>query len=136
MEAPVELVADIIHGTIGYAGRDPLPVVVGGPLEDGPLARFLRPIFSPVLEPRFVMSMAMTVLSFSMLTFQAQNLWQRWQAGDFLVSEAVESVEEQVESAWAGAIEFYDSALMLYRLQTPFAEPAEQSPNQDGADGR
>ncbi len=135
VEAPVELVADIIHSTIGYAGRAPVSATVAAPPEDGVLARLLRPIFSPILQPRFVMSMAMTMLSFSMLTFHAQNLWQRWQSGEFSNSETVQSVELQIDEAWDNTVEFYDAAVMLYELQTGFGEPSDGALNQESNDG-
>ncbi len=135
VEAPVELVADIIHSTIGYAGRAPVSAAVAAPPEDGVLARFLRPIFSPILQPRFVMSMAMTMLSFSMLTFHAQNLWQRWQSGEFSISETVQSVELQIDEAWDNTVEFYDAAVMLYELQTGFGQSSDGAPHQEGNDG-
>ena len=135
IEAPVELVADIIHNTVGYAGRAPVAATAGAPLEGGLPARFLRPIFSPILQPRFVMSMAMTMLSFSMLTFYAQNLWQRWQSGDISITETVQSVELRIDEVWDNTVEFYDAAVMLYQLQTGFGEPSDGAANEEGGDG-
>ncbi len=136
IEAPVELVADIIHGAIGYAGRDLLTAIAGSPAQDGPPARFFRPVLGPILQPRFVMSMAITILSFSMLTFQAQNLWQSRQDGEFSEAAFVESVKSKIEAVREGAVEFYDDVVMAYELRTGFGEQSAQASRQEGADER
>ncbi len=136
IEAPAELVADIVQGAIGYAGRGPLAAIAEPPTQDGPLARFFRPILSPILQPRFAMSMAVTTLSFSMLTFQAQNLWQSRQNGEFSAAALVESVKSKIEAVREGAVEFYDDVVMVYELQTGFGEQSAQAPRQEGANER
>lgn len=72
VDPPVELIADIIHDTIGVRGTLPVLAPVGGPVETG-WRGWLRPFFNPLLQPRFAMSMVMAVLSLSMLTFYAKN---------------------------------------------------------------
>ena len=133
VEAPVELVADIIHGTIGYAGRGPLAAIAGSPAQDDPPARFFRPLLGPILQPRFAMSLAVTTLSFSMLTFQAQNLWQGRQAGEFSAAAFVSGVKSKIETIREGAVEFYDDVVMAYALQTGFGEQSAPAPRQEGA---
>ncbi len=131
VEAPVDLVADIIHGTIGYAGRAPTAASAAGPAHDGLLPRFFRPLFNPILQPRFAMSMAVSVLSFSMLTFQAQNLWRGWQESEFSAAALVEGVASRIDAVRESAVEFYDAVMTVYELQTGFDGQPAQAPQQE-----
>jgi len=127
VEPPPQLIADIIHDTIGIGGA--LAPVGGGAVESDGFFSFLRPLFQPVLQPRFVMSMAMSVLSLSMMTFYGKRAVQNWQ-GQASPTAIVESVQLGVRGAWDRVEEIYDSAAMFYELQTGYpaaSEPGEVS---------
>lgn len=113
-EAPPELIADIIHDTIGV-GTGLALEPAGGPAEG--LWGWLRPVFQPVLQPRFVMGMAMTALSASTISFYGRQALERWQDSGTTPAAAVESVEQGVDGAWERAAEILESAKELYRLQ-------------------
>ena len=68
-----------------------------------------------------------------MLTFQAQNLWQGRQAGEFSAAAFVSGVKSKIETVREGAVEFYDDVVMAYALQTGFGEQSAPAPRQEGA---
>ena len=121
LEPPAELIADIIHDTVGVgSGR---LVAAGAGAEVGGLAGWLRPLFGPILQPRLVMSMAMTVLSFSMLTFYGQRAFERYESTGDSPASAVRALSQPVVELWDRAGEAIDAAAAFYQMQTePFQE--------------
>ena len=119
LEPPPELIADIIHDTIGVGSGLALEPA-GGPAEG--LWGWLRPVFHPLLHPRFVMGMAMTALSASMMGFYGQQALERLQTAETTPATAVESISERVDGAWERAVEVYESAREFYQLQTADGE--------------
>ena len=112
VEPPPQLVADIIHETIGV-GTGSLETAGGGRWG------FLGTLFHPFGQPRFVMGMAMTMLSFSMFTFYGQRAIDEWNAPSPSPTAAlVEGFSGQVSSLWTSAKEMTSSAVELYELQT------------------
>ncbi len=80
VEPPAELVADILHETIGVNATLPVPAGAGGGAHGG-LWGFFEPLLHPMLQPRLVMGMAMTMVSFSMLGLHGKSLIEIWNAG-------------------------------------------------------
>ena len=128
IEPPVELIADIIHDTIGVRGTLPVLAPAGGPAEAG-LRGWLRPVFNPLLQPRFAMSMVMAVLSLSMLTFYAKDAMENWKPGQSKPLAVAEHVGDQFRRAWDATAEFFETVRGMYQLQREFAiEPQEDTP--------
>jgi hypothetical protein len=125
VEPPVELIADIIHDTIGVRGMLPVLAPAGGPEERGAMG-WLRPLFNPLLQPRFAMSMVMAVLSFSMLTFYAKRTLEDWQTGQSRSVAVVENLGEQFSRAWEATSEFFETVRGMYQLQREFAREPEE----------
>ncbi len=124
VQPPVELIADIIHDTIGVRGTLPVLAPAGGPAEAG-LRGWLRPFFNPLLQPRFAMSMVMAVLSLSMLTFYAKDALDSWKPGQSKPVAVAEHVAGQFQRAWDATAEFFETVRGMYRLQKELAEPRE-----------
>ncbi|MCB9384082.1 MAG: zf-HC2 domain-containing protein [Bryobacterales bacterium] len=125
IEPPPQLIAEIIHETIG---------VPSGAVETAGGGRwgFLGALFHPFGQPRFVMGMAMTMLSFSMFTLYGQRAIDEWQAPQGSPTVAlVERFSAKVAGLWDRAGEMTDSAITFYEMQTgeaapgPAAEPVE-----------
>jgi hypothetical protein len=126
VEPPVELIADIIHDTIGVRGTLPVLAPAGGAAETG-LMGWLRPFFNPLLQPRFAMSMVMAVLSLSMLTFYAKNALESWRPGQSKPVAVAEHIGDQFRRAWDATAEFFETVRGMYQLQKEFAtEPEEE----------
>ncbi len=123
VEPPAELIADIIHDTVGVGSGRLAPV--GGGAAGGGLSGWLRPLFGPILEPRLVMSMAMTVLSFSMLTFYGQRAFEQYRATGESPTAAVTAFTQPVRGLWNGVGDAIGAAAAFYQLQTePFRDQA------------
>lgn len=126
-EPPSELIADIIHDTIGVRGTMPVLAPAGGGSEAGAFG-WLRPVFNPFLQPRFAMSMVMAVLSLSMLTFYAKGALENWQPGKSKPVAVAEHIGDQFQRAWEATTEFFETVRGMYQLQREFAtEPEEES---------
>jgi hypothetical protein len=123
-EPPIELIADIIHDTIGVRGTLPVLAPVGG--GDDARSGWLRPFFNPFLQPRFAMSMVMAVLSLSMLSFYAKGVIESFRPGQSRPAAVVESVGEQFKRAWDATTEFFETVKGLYKLQTEFGTERER----------
>ena len=120
VEPPPDLIADIIHETIGVGATRLAPAGAGGGLLGA-----LRPLFHPFLQPRFVMGMAMTALSFSMLTFYGQRAFENWRSGESSPVSAVQTLGDQLGAFRDELVEMFDAAREFYRLQTEYAQPRE-----------
>ncbi len=84
--------------------------------------------FRPILQPRFVMGAAMTILSFSLF----------WQSGPVrqlrktdLEPKAVWiGLENRAMDAWDRTVKFYDNLKFVYQIQTTLREWQEQDQEQ------
>jgi anti-sigma factor RsiW len=112
------------------------------------LRRLLADWLHPVLQPRFAMGMAMTILSFSMLGQFAGIRPRALKAEDLQPAKVVQAIEDRVHRAWERAVKYYDSLRLVYEIQsrlkeftepeegearTPPAKPAESRPQQGAA---
>jgi hypothetical protein len=125
IEPPVELIADIIHDTIGVRGTLPVLAPAGGAAESG-FRGWLRPLFNPLLQPRFAMSMVMAVLSMSMLTFYAKDAMENWKPGQSKPIAVAQHVGDQFKRAWDATAEFFETVRGMYQLQKEFATEPEE----------
>jgi hypothetical protein len=103
----------------------------------------VRGLFQPLLQPRFAMGMAMTILSFSLLaryvpirqiTLEDCNPVRIWAA-----------LDDKVERGWQRTVKFYESLRVVYQIQSTVREwqqqqqerePAEPEPALRREDGR
>jgi len=131
IEPPPDLVASILHETIGIEGM--VPAVAGGPVRSGGFAGWLGGLLRPPLQPRFVMSMAMAVLSFSMLGVIGQRGLAT--AGGTSVASPVQAIREWTDRTWSRAAQFYETVRLFYQIQSEFdAEQAEDAKVTDRLD--
>lgn len=101
----------------------------------------------PVLQPRFAMGMAMTILSFSMLgrfTGEVRQL----NPADLHPSNIWATVDDKSHRTWERAVKYYQNLRLVYEVQTrlqewttqededrkgrPGEEPAAQRTQQEG----
>lgn len=112
VEVPPELIGEIIHSTVGI-GTGRLAPVGGGESLPG----WLQPFVQPFFQPRFVMSMAMTVMSFSLLTFYGDRAVTLYQDGETHSVSSVTSLAQPVAEFWDQTVSVYDSAVAFYSMQ-------------------
>jgi hypothetical protein len=125
VEPPPQLIADIIHETIGVGVGTLEPAGAGGGRWG-----FLGTLFHPFGQPRFVMGMAMTMLSFSMFTLWGQRAIDEWrEPRPSPTAEMVQGFSQDVKGLWASATEMANSAVAFYEMQT--GATAEEAPAEE-----
>jgi len=86
----------------------------------------LRRWFHPVLQPRFAMGMAMTILSFSMLGRFAGISVRQLKPSDLDPVKVWEEVDNRIHRAWVQAVKLYDSLRVVYEVRSRLREIAEE----------
>ena len=96
---------------------------------------WFRKALHPVLQPKFAMGMAMTILSFAMLA--------RWVAparqlhpSDLAPAAVWAGIEDRAYRAWQRTVKFYESLKVVYQIQTKLhdwqqQQEEEQKPARD-----
>jgi Putative zinc-finger len=89
------------------------------------LRNWFRRVLHPVLQPRFAMGMAMTILSFAMLArFVAPA--RQLRASDLAPAKVWAGVEDRVYRGWDRTVKFYDSLKIVYQIQSTLREWQQQ----------
>jgi len=83
---------------------------------------------SPVLQPRFVMGAAMTILSFSILSQLAPV--RQLRASDLQPKAVWTGLENRVFDVWDRTVKFYDNLKFVYQIQTTLREWQQQDEEQ------
>ncbi len=120
VEPPPELVRGIIQETVEAAGG--MAALAGAGSGSYGLGGFLRPFFHPFLQPRFAMSLAMAVFSFSMISFYGRGALEGQGHGEVGPAMVVAGISDGLDQAWATGVELYETTVLFYRLQTEFGE--------------
>jgi len=80
----------------------------------------------PVLQPRFAMGMAMTILSFSMLGRFAGVPSRPLHASDLEPAKIWATVDDRAHRSWERAVKYYESLRLVYEIQARLKEWTEQ----------
>lgn len=80
----------------------------------------------PVLQPRFAMGMAMTVLSFSMLARFVNMPVRSLQPKDLNPVEIWASLDDRMHRTWERGLKYYESMRMFVELKSQFRQLTEQ----------
>jgi hypothetical protein len=94
--------------------------------------RWLGVIFGPVLQPRFAMGMAMTILSLAMLAQFVRPLRQPT-LSELEPKKLWAEVEGRAYRAWTRTVKFYDNLKFVYQIQTTLREWQQQNVEQQSA---
>src|SRR5215472_10361518 len=151
------LICDYVDGTLTPAQRvdvEPPPDLITRILHDSPWKKagvvregtrsWLRKVLSPLVQPKFAMGMAMTILSFSLLKpFVAPGLRQL-KPEDLRPSAVWAAIDDQAHRAWARTVKYYENLKVVYQIQTMLREWQQQdegaassgSPGNSKADDR
>ncbi len=125
---------------VGFIERaaevEPPPELVTKILFDAPWRkngikiRGLRSRFSgwlnPILQPKFVMGAAMTILSFSLLSQTVRPL----RPADLRPAAVWHNLEDRVVNLWDRTVKFYDNLKFVYQIQTTLHEWQQQDEEQ------
>ena len=121
------------------ADVEPPPELITRILFDAPWTRkapakargWLSKLVAPIMQPRFVMSMAMTILSFSILSKFVPM--QQLKAADLRPSEVWASLDDRAHRAWARSVKYYDNLKVVYQIQTLLRDWQQQAEDQKAA---
>ena len=83
--------------------------------------------FEPVMQPRVAMSMAMTVLSFAMLSKCAGIQVRQLRPSDLNPVAVVGSVEDRAVRTWSRGVKYYESLRFVYEIQTQIKDWRDKS---------
>ena len=76
----------------------------------------------PVLQPRFAMGMAMTVLSFAMLGRFAGIEIRQLKPSDLDPAKVWMTIEDRAVRTWERGVKYYQSMRLVYDVQTRLSE--------------
>jgi anti-sigma factor RsiW len=89
-------------------------------------------LLSPILQPKFAMGMAMTILSISMLARFVMPVRQLRPA-DLRPAEVWAGIEDRAVRTWTRTVKFYENLKFVYQIQTTLKEWQQQSDDQKPA---
>ena len=121
------------------ADVEPPPELITRILFDAPWTRkapakgrgWLSKLIAPVVQPRFVMGMAMTILSFSILSKFVPR--QQLKAADLRPSEVWASLDDRAHRVWARSMKYYENLKVVYQIQTLLRDWQQQADDQKAA---
>jgi len=115
VEPPPELVTRILFDAPWRRGANPTGA-----------HRWINAIFSPFQQPRFVMGMAMSILSLSLMFNSVRQL--RPQALE--PAKVWAGIEDRAVRSWARTVKFYDNLKVVYQMQSLLHEWQQQDQEQ------
>jgi len=86
-----------------------------------------------ILQPRYVMGMAMTILSFSMLARFAHIPDRPLRPSDLDPVKAWQSIDDRSHRIWDHAMKYYDNLRLVIEIQSRLKEWTDQEPTADNA---
>lgn len=87
--------------------------------------RWLADLLGGLLQPKFAMSMAMTVLSLSIMARLVTPVRQL-QPADLRPAEVWAGIEDHAVRTWARSVKFYEDLKVVYQIQTMLKEWQQQ----------
>src|SRR5437762_1826357 len=123
VEPPPQLVARILTET--GSGRH-------GRLGKAPgLRGWLENFLAPALQPRLVMGMALTVVSFTMMARCAGVSPRQFKASDMDPAKIWASLDDRTHRAWERSVKFYEDIKFVYEIQSRVRDWTEQQEEED-----
>jgi hypothetical protein len=100
-------------------------------------APWWRNWFGPLMQPRFVMGMAMTVVSFSMIGRLVGIEPRQLTLADLEPTKVVAALDWKAHRIWDRAVKYYDNLRLVYDIQTRLDEwtAAEEQEQQNQSRG-
>lgn len=80
----------------------------------------------PVLQPKFAMGMAMTILSFSMLGRFAGISPRQLKPADLNPVKVWEAADDKLNRAWVRGVKYYESLRIVYEVRSRLSEWSQQ----------
>jgi anti-sigma factor RsiW len=123
VEAPPELVTRILFE------------ITVGPSHAAVKPSWVRRIFGkwlePVLQPKFAMGMAMTVLSFAMLGRFSGIEVRQLKPSDLDPVKVWTAAEDRAQRTWERTVKYYENLRVVFEIQTQLKEWTDQADSTD-----
>ena len=120
VEPPPELVTRILFEiTDGASRAEVRPSLV---------RRMFGKWIEPLLQPRFTMGMAMTILSFAMLGRFAGINMRQLKPSDLDPVKVYAAAEDRVQRTWERTVKYYENLRVVFEIQTQLKEWTDQQP--------
>ncbi len=87
---------------------------------------FVSRWMQPVLQPRFAMGMAMTILSFSLLARFTGISGRHLEPADLNPARVLKTLDNRLHRSWDRAVKYYESLRVVYEIQTRLSEWSEE----------
>ena len=133
-EPPAELMTRIMH----HAPMGPGAVAERTPHDPKPswskrlFGGFWGGFFQSWLQPRYVMGMAMTILSFSMLARFAHIEPRQLRPSDLDPVKVWQGIDDHSHRVYDRAMKYYDNLRLVIEIQSRLREWTDQDPSQSG----
>ncbi len=82
--------------------------------------------FEPVLQPRFAMGMAMTILSISLLARSLGMPERTLKPADLRPSAVIAAVDDRLHRAWDSLVKYYENLRVVYEIRNRLNEWSHQ----------
>jgi hypothetical protein len=130
-EPPAELLTRILH----HSPMGPGAVAERHPSDPAPswAKRLFGGLFQSWLQPRYVMGMAMTILSFSMLARFAHIEPRQLRPSDLDPVRVWQGIDDHSHRVYDRAMKYYDNLRLVIEIQSRLKEWTDQDPSQNGA---
>jgi anti-sigma factor RsiW len=93
---------------------------------------WFQKLFQPMLQPRMVMGLSLTILFFGMMARCAGIPGRRLSPADLDPAHVWAGVEDKVQRGWERSVKFYENLRFVYQIQSRLREWREQQ-DQDAA---
>ncbi len=120
VEPPPELVTRLL-----IASGKVRPGVRGG------IRGWFRRVLHPVLQPRMVMGLSLTILFFGMMARCAGIPERRLNRADLDPARVWAGVEDRAQRGWERSVKFYENLRFVYKIQSRLREWRDQQQEQD-----
>jgi len=91
--------------------------------------------FQPLLQPRFAMGMAMTLLSFSMLGRFAGIEIRQLRPADLHPAAVWSAADDRLHRTWERAVKYYENLRLVYEVQARLQEWTKEEEERNGRVG-
>jgi hypothetical protein len=92
--------------------------------------RLFGPWIEPILQPRYAMGMAMTVLSLAMLGRVTGMQARQLKPSDLDPVKVWVAAEDHAHRVWDRGMKYYDNLRLVYLIQTRLKEWSDEQPDQ------
>jgi hypothetical protein len=133
-EPPAELLTRILHHA--PIGRQARAERLGSDARPSWAKRFFGGIMQGWLQPRYVMGMAMTILSFSMLARFAHIEPRQLRASDLDPVKVWQGIDDHSHRIYDRAMKYYDNLRLVIEIQSRLKELKDQDVSQSGVQQR